>query len=505
MAQTPIAGSAGAAQGIRPERLFVGSCVALIATAVAFATVGDIMGDLKIKFILTNEHVGWIGGAAMWGFTVSIFILGPLCDALGMRTLMWLAFLCHLAGVLVMIFANGFGMLFFGALIIALGNGTVEAACNPLTATIYPDRKTQKLNQFHMWWPGGIVLGGLAAYALGKLSLGAGAGAHLWQIKLALVLIPAVIYGVLFAGQKFPATERVQAGVSFGGMWRATLLRPLFLLLLLCMMLTASMELGPNRWVPSVLKAGGIPGILVLVWISGLMAVLRFYAGPVIHRLSNTGILLGSAVLSAIGLYWLSFATTNTMAFASATVFAVGVCYFWPTMLGTVAERVPRGGALALALMGGAGMAVVGLVTSPLMGRKADSYMNERLPLDKTVVVLQQTVDTFPTLAAQAKGKTGKDILAAMEKAQAALKKAKAQNQLPEPDTANALRDIINTGGQAPVAKEADALLGPADNYGGLMSFRYVAPLGIILAVVFGLLYASDKARGGYRVEKIGH
>ncbi|MCX7013555.1 MAG: MFS transporter [Candidatus Sumerlaeota bacterium] len=503
MAETQAANGSGALAGVHPARLFTASCISLIATAVAFATVGDIMGDLKVKFILTNQQVGWIGGAAMWGFTISIFILGPLCDALGMRRLLRFALLCHGLGVLVMIFADGFWMLFAGALIIALGNGTIEAGCNPLVATIYPDRKTQKLSQFHVWFPGGIVLGGLASYALGRIGLSAAAATHLWQIRLGLILIPTVVYGILFTGQKFPATERVQAGVSFGGMFQAALLRPLFLLLFVCMMLTASMELGPNRWLPSVLQAGGIPGILVLVWISGLMAVLRFFAGPVIHRLSNTGILLGSSILAAIGLYWLSYAETGAMAFASATVFAVGVCYYWPTMLGTVAERVPKGGALALALMGGIGMAIVGLVTSPVMGDIADKYLNEKLPMDKTVAVLQQAVDTFPALAAQAKGDTGKDITAAMEKAKAALGKIKAEKNLVEPDTANALRDIINTGGDAPAAKEAGALLGPADNFGGRMSFRYVAPVGVILIIIFGLLFASDRAKGGYKAESI--
>ncbi|MFQ5807862.1 MAG: sugar MFS transporter, partial [Phycisphaerae bacterium] len=331
-------------------RLFVGSCFALTATSVCFGVVGASMGALKEQFILSNEQVGWIGGAALWGFTISIFVLGPLCDVLGMRNLLRFALLCHAVGTLLMIFATGFWMLFFGALILALGNGTVEAACNPLVATIYPYEKTKKLNQFHVWFPGGIVIGGVAAYLLDQVGL------TNWQVKLALILVPTVIYGLIFAGQKFPATERVQSGVSFGGMVQGALLRPLFLILLACMAITASLELGPNRWVPAVLEAGGIPGILVLAYISGLMAVLRFFAGPVVYRLSPTGILVASAVLSGAGLYWLSFAETTVMAFLSATVFAVGVCYFWPTMLGVTSERVPKSGALGLALMGGMGM-----------------------------------------------------------------------------------------------------------------------------------------------------
>ena len=358
-------------------RLFLGSCFALIATAVCFAVIGEIMGPLKARFVLSNLEVGYIGGAAIWGFTVSIFVLGPLCDALGMRRLLRFALLCHVIGPLLMIFATG-----AGALIVSLGNGTVEAVCNPLIATIYPEEKTKKLNKFHVWFPGGIVIGGVACFLLDQ------AGLVNWQLKLALILVPAVVYGILFTGQDFPRTERLQSGVTFGGMVRGTLLRPLFLILLACMCITASLELGPGRWVPAVLKAGGIAGILVLAYINGLMAILRFFAGPVVHRLSPTGILVCSAILAGIGLYWFSFAETATMAFVSATVFAVGVCYFWPTMLGVVSERVPKSGALGLALMGGMGMLIVGVVTAPQMGRVADGYLHEQLQTE----TMQETV-----------------------------------------------------------------------------------------------------------------
>ena len=197
---------------IHAKRLFLCSCIALISTSVAFAVIGDIMGTLKTTFVLTNAQVGQIGGAALWGFTLSIIVLGPLCDALGMRTLLRFAWICHLAGPLLMIAATGFWTLFAGALILALGNGTVEAACNPLVATVYPDRKTQMLNRFHVWFPGGIVIGGLLCFAFSQSGLGS------YKLRLALILVPTLIYGVLFLGQTFPVTERVQSGVSFGGL-----------------------------------------------------------------------------------------------------------------------------------------------------------------------------------------------------------------------------------------------------------------------------------------------
>ena len=477
---------------VHPQRLFLGSCIALIATSVAFATVGAVMLTLKREFILTNEQVGWIGGAALWGFAVSQLVFAPLCDNLGMRTLLRLAFVGHVVGTTTMIFSTGFGMLFAGALVIAMGNGLVEAACNPLVAALYPDNKTVKLNQFHVWFPGGIVIGGLASFGLDQL------GMDSWQVKLGLILIPTAAYGVLLLTEKFPPTEGVKSGISMAEMFRSTFSSPLMFVMLLAMAMTASVELGPNRWVPAVLEAGGMQGILVLVWINGLMAVMRFRAGPVVHRLSPTGILVASASVAGLGLFWLSYAESGLIAFASATVFALGVCYFWPTMLGFVSERIPRSGALGLGLMGTVGMAFVGLVTSPIMGRIADEYAHERLPTAETVSVLQQAVtglaENVPNPA---------DAVVATNAARVVLEARGADGSLPPMETANALRAIIATGAEGTVVASAQALLGPADNYGGRISFRYVVPMCGVLLVLFGGLYMRDRQTGGYRAQRL--
>jgi len=484
--------------GINQQRLFIGSCLALVATSVAFATVGAIMLALKREFVLTNEEVGWIGGAALWGFAITQLIFSPLCDSLGMRLLLRLAFLAHLLGALIMMVSTGFWMLFSGALVIAMGNGLVEAACNPLVAALYPDNKTIKLNQFHVWFPGGIVLGGLAAYGLDAI------GITSWQIKLALILIPTTLYGVMLLTQKFPATEGVQSGVSMGEMFKATFTTPLMLLMLLCMAMTASIELGPNRWVPAVLEAGGIAGILVLVWINGLMAAMRYKAGALVHRLSPTGILLASALVSGIGLFWLSYAESGVMAFASATVFALGVCYFWPTMLGFVSERIPKSGALGLGLMGAMGMAVVGLATAPIMGRIADQYVHQQLPEARTVSVFQGVEAMFPAAMAMMPEEQRGDVSKAIEASDAVLQHYTQNQELPPNQTANALRTVIDSGVASEVVGEASSILGPADNYGGRISFRYVVPLSGILVLIFGLLYLNDRRAGGYKVERLG-
>ena len=476
---------------VRASRLFLGSCVALVATSVAFATVGAIMLALKRDFVLTNEEVGLIGGAALWGFAVSQLAFAPFADTLGMRALLRLAFVGHLIGSLTMIFAGGFATLFGGALVIAMANGLVEAACNPLVAALYPDNKTVKLNQFHVWFPGGVVIGGLAAYGLDVVGVGA------WQLKIGLILVPTVAYGILLLREPFPATEGVAAGVSMGEMFRAALATPLMWVMLVCMAMTASVELGPNRWVPAVLEAGGMPGILVLVWINGLMAVMRYRAGNVVHRLSPTGLLLASALVSGVGLLALSYAGSPLPVFAAATVFAVGVCYFWPTMLGVVSERVPRSGALGLGLMGTVGMATVGLVTSPQMGAVADRYAHERIPVAEAVALFERAERTLA-------GSADPDAATAVDATSDVLRAYRVDGALPAPGTANALRALIASDADEDLVAEASAILGPADNYGGKVSFRYVAPLCGILLLVFGALYARDRSAGGYRVERIG-
>lgn len=473
------------------RRLFMGACFALIATSVAFATVGAVMLALKRDFILTNQQVGWIGGAALWGFAVSQLIFAPLCDTLGMRFLVRLAWIGHLIGTLVMILATGFWLLFSGALIIAMANGLVEAACNPLVATLFPDNKTVKLNQFHVWFPGGIVLGGLAAYGLDATGVGA------WQIKLMLILIPTLIYGVLLLRQPFPATEGVAAGVGVGESFKAAFTTPFMWVMLVAMAMTASVELGPNRWVPAVLEAGGMPGILVLVWISGLMAVLRFKAGPVVKRLSPTGILLASAILSAVGLLGLYQWGSGAMAFVAATVFAVGVCYFWPTMLGVVSERVPRSGALGLGLMGAVGMATVGLFTAPQMGRIADIYAHDRIPAAEAATLFEDAVVVLRDTQSE-------DANSAARDASHVVAVYGVDGIMPSPATANALRAIIGADADADLSSRAQAILGPADNYGGRISFIYVLPLCVVLILVFGGMYWQDRRSGGYRKRDIG-
>jgi len=356
------------------SRLFRASCVALITTAMSFAIRGGATGDWVTQFNLTNEQAGWVNGTAFWGFTLAMMFGGPLVDALGFKRILGIAFVGHLAGILLTIFAWDFKSLFCGTLLFGIANGSVEAACNPLVATLYPKDTTTRLNNFHVWFPGGIVIGGLVAFAFAKLGLG-------WKAQFATMLLPLVGYAFLFTGQAMPQTERVQRGESTGSMFTACI-APGFILMVICMLLTASTELGSGQWIPNILSHAGVDGILVLVWINGLMAVGRSFAGTFVHKLSPIGMLIMSAILSTLGLYWMSHAS-GTMLFAAATIFAFGVCFFWPTMVGFVAENYPKTGALGLAIIGGAGMLSVSFVL-PVIGKWYDNGIAIRTPAGVT-------------------------------------------------------------------------------------------------------------------------
>lgn len=345
------------------RRLFVASCLALVVTAMIFALRGNVedlvLADQAKSSLFNPDQpkadYAWLSTMAFFGFAASILVASPMLDALGMRNLLYLAFALHIIGVIGFISAPSYTMMSTSMLLAGFGNGLVEAVINPLIATLYPDEKTHKLNVLHAWWPGGLIIGGLLGYFMKQWGLS-------WQMQLGIILIPTLVYGLLIFGQKFPQTERAAAGISTGEMLR-TALNPAFLLLLGCMMITASIELAPGQMVDSVLnKLAGMSGILILVYGSALMFVLRYFAGPIAHRISPIGMMWASVTIAALGLYLLSLASSATMAYLAATVFYVGVCFMWPTMLGITSERFPQGGAFTMGLMGFAGQFALGVV-----------------------------------------------------------------------------------------------------------------------------------------------
>lgn len=405
-------------ENVNQKRLFIASCLALLVTAITFAIRARIESVFTDDYGLSAEQVGRAFGPAFWGFTIAMFAGGYFIDIVKTKTIVWMAFAMHLIGIVLLLMAKDYTSLFLANVFIGLGNGSVEAACNPLVATLFPNDKTKMLNRFHVWFPGGIVIGSLlAALIMDQINLP-------WQVLVGLLFIPLALYGFLFFGQKIPETERVSTGVTYKEMMRnvgapititiavifmimvanvasisemitshysypliivgivaafivlegkaVNKVSLLFPLIFFCMLLTASTELGTEQWINALLSDKGIHPMIILAVVTGIMAVGRFFAGGLIHRLNPPGVLLGSAIISTAGLLLLSIANGPVITILSAAVFAIGVCYFWPTMIGTSAEYTPKTGALGMSILGGAGMVATSMVL-PIMGKSIET------------------------------------------------------------------------------------------------------------------------------------
>ncbi len=348
-------------------RMYVASCLSLAVGAMVFIVRGNIQETLRLDLEISNEAIGGVMGVAGLGMALTLLLSSSLCDVVGMGNLLRAACVLHLIGIPLTVLAPNEVSLKAAVFMCGLAHGFIEGSINPLIATLYPGQKTHKLNVLHAWWPGGLVIGGLAAVGLNN------AGFDDPRIKFGLILIPALVYGVLVTGIQFPKTERSAAGVANATMYLQAI-HPGFLLLFFCMLLTAATELGPAQWMETVLQETcKMSGTLVLVYISGLMFVMRFFAGPLAHKINPIGILCLSSIFSCIGLLGLSIAKQPVVAYAAATIFAVGVCYYWPTMLGVVAEQYPKGGAFTISLIGVAGMISI-IKILPMIGAWRDQH-----------------------------------------------------------------------------------------------------------------------------------
>jgi len=412
------------------QRLFWGCFIALIATAFAFITRMFLIGDWADQFNLDAAQVGRLAGIGIWPFAVSIILFSLVIDKIGYKVSMIIAFVGHILWAVMGVSAYFIGqagnndaaflLIYWGSLICALANGTVEAFINPVVATVFSKEKTKWLNILHAGWPGGLVLAGIIVIFMGNMS---------WGFKVGIIALPAVIYLIMLIKVDFPVQERVASGVTyrqmlaeFGilgalvvgflttlqlidfatvggsveisatakaffiligvamvvgfGLYTKSVGRPLMFFLVLIMMPLATTEIGTDGWITSIMEKvteGKFHPGWILVYTSLIMMVLRFFAGPIVHALSPLGLLMTSCVLAIVGLTLLSGAQAMFMIFGAATLYGIGKTFFWPTMLGIVAEQTPRGGALTLNAIAGIGMLAVGTLGFPFIGALQES------------------------------------------------------------------------------------------------------------------------------------
>lgn len=465
------------------QRLLWAGFMAILAAGVGFSIRGGILGDWGSQFGFTQSDLGNITGGGLTGFGIIILLGALLADKLGYGKLMIFAFLCHFASAVLTLAATplfkssgkeaAYQCLYWGMFLFAIGNGTAEAVVNPLVAALFPKNKTHYLNILHAGWPGGLILGGLASYFMvGKVK---------WEIQMSIFLVPVVLYGAMCLGQKFPKSEASEHGVSFGEMLKE-FAQPVLLFLLLIHAFVGYVELGTDSWISNItgnIMASPQKGLLLFVYTSSLMFALRFFAGPIVHKISPLGLLFVSAIFGAVGLTMLGKADSVALCIIAASIYGVGKTYLWPTMLGVVSERFPKGGAITIGAIGGVGMLSAGLLGGPGIGYKQDYFASEHLK------------KTAPPVYEEYKSPSKNGFLV-----------------FPEIQGLDGSKVGAIRGKDASKLTPAEKQVHEADLHGGKTALAVTAAVPATMAVCYLLLLLYFKSKGGYKavhIEGSGH
>ena len=503
------------------HRLLWAGFMAILAAGVGFSVRGGILGQWAEDFGFTMTELGTITGGGLTGFGIVIIITSLFADAIGYGKLMTTAFILHFISAVITLAAPyafeaggkdaAFQCLFWGMFIFAVGNGVCEAVVNPLTATLFPKNKTHYLNILHAGWPAGLVIGGLASAFMAASVDAEGnvvKAAVDWKIQMSLFLVPVIMYGAMLLGQKFPKSEAASAGVTMGEMLMS-IVAPLFFVLLFLHALVGYVELGTDSWISKItgsIMADPQKGLMLFVYTSSLMFALRFVAGPIVHRISPLGLLFVSSVLGVIGLTLLGSANSIVMCVIAATIYACGKTFLWPTMLAVGSEQFPKGGAIAIGLMGGMGMLSAGLLGTPAIGYKQDYYASKNLE--------QKAPETYARYSVKdPKGFLFLPKINGLDGARVGVLEDKGR------ELAKA-SEILSAEGKS-VQSHTDLVLwwGTADNAaapvsmaaqdappvkaatleGGRMALKLTAIVPAIMALLYLLLIGYFKATGGYK------
>ncbi len=447
----------------------------LTASGVGFSIRSGILDDWGRAFGFTQTELGAITGSGLWGFALAIMFFSSIADRVGYGRLLGLAFVLHiLSGVLTVSAAYVFATwgkeatfwLLYGALsLFAVANGACEAVINPLAATLYPQKKTHYLNIVHAGWPAGLIIGGVLSYFM--VERGEQVMVR-WEIQSLIFLAPVLLYGVLMLGQRFPVSEAKAAGVSFAETLRE-FAHPVLLALLVLHALVGYVELGTDSWIANLMtNIAGMKGILVLVYTSGIMFVLRFFAGPIVLKISPLGLLFACSVLAVVGLLWLGNSTTGMAIFWAATIYGIGKTYFWPTALGVVSERFPKGGAMTLGAVGATGLLSAGLLGTPGIGYIQDYYSADKLSREAPALHQQYSAPETKRFLflPETVALDGRRVVPLMEKANLTTEERQVR----------------------------DAVI-----HGGRMSLKWTALVAGLMALGYGLLIVYFKMTGGYK------
>ncbi|MFP6769965.1 MAG: MFS transporter [Planctomycetaceae bacterium] len=495
------------------SRLFLACFMTLIAAGIGFAVRGEILGAWSAQFGFTQLELGTITGGGLVGFGLIIILASLITDRVGYRTILMAACLCHILSLVVTVAASAafesggkesaYQCLYWGSFIFAIANGLCEAAINPLTADLYPNQKTHYLNILHAGWPGGLVLGGL----INKMFLGNAAWITelKWEIALGFYLVPTLYYGMVVLRNPFPQSEASKSGISYGRML-AELASPVLLFLFLLHACVGYVELGTDSWIQAI--TGAIlsgQGPILFVWASILMFGLRFFAGPIVERINPIGLLLISAVTGAIGLVLIGTANGTAMIWIAVTVYALGKTFYWPTMLGVVGERFPRGGAVTMGMLGGIGMLSAGFLGAPGIGYKQDYFASKQLESTAAETYGRYKADkpsnypvpVFPEIT----GLDGGKVAVILDEKGAGATLADTVAKLPDNED---VKKRAAWWKEAQQHQKTDKQ--PIDDariYGGRQALIYTAIVPAFMAFGYLVLALYFRSTGGYTVEHL--
>jgi MFS family permease len=493
------------------HRLLWAGFMAILAAGVGFSIRAGILSQWAEKFGFTMTELGQITGGGLTGFGIIILLSSFLADSLGYGRLMSLAFLTHLVSAILTLaagyaFASGgkdaaFQCLFWGMFLFAIGNGIAEAVVNPLVATLFPNNKTHYLNILHAGWPGGLIVGGLASYFMNP----DGGKPVSWEVQISLFLVPVVLYGAMLLGQSFPKSEASQAGVSLGEMF-TQVFAPLMLVLLLIHALVGYVELGTDSWITKITGAimeSKQKGLLLFVYTSALMFLLRFFAGPIVHRISPLGLLFVSALLGFVGLNMLGAATTVVACVIAATVYAIGKTFLWPTMLAVASEQFPKGGAITIGALGGIGMLSAGLLGGPGIGFKQD--------YNATVNLKEKGIEVYNRYKAPKENSffgfrvTGLDGAKVGVLEDGGKELSRASELLKKEGRTDKNTDDLSAWWQeaSKTAANDKTLVTDAGLYGGRQALKLTSLVPLTMAVLYLLLILYFRSRGGYKPKNL--
>ena len=501
------------------QRLLWAGFMAILAAGVGFSIRAGILSQWAEDYGFTMTELGAITGGGLTGFGLIILAGSFIADKVGYGKLMAAAFVTHVISAALTLgagaaFASGgkeaaFQCLYWGMFLFAIGNGICEAVVNPLVAALFPKQKTHYLNILHAGWPGGLIVGGLASYVMNP----DGGEAVSWQVQISLFMVPVVIYGIMLMGQKFPKSEAGEAGVSYSEMF-TQLLAPLMIFLLIIHAMVGYVELGTDSWIGEItgsIMASKQKGLLLFVYTSGLMFALRFFAGPIVEKISPLGLLAVSSVLGVLGLQLLGGATTVTICVIAATVYACGKTFLWPTMLAVVSEQFPRGGAITIGAIGGAGMLSAGLLGGPGIGFKQDYHASAHLQENAEEVYErykaldekgEEAENTF--LGFSVVGLDGAKVGVLKDEGKDLAKAVKNQEEVAEGDKDKNIVALDKWWQDAKATAETDKEpLDAAALHGGRQALKLTSYVPATMAVCYLILIMMFKAKGGYKAESV--